>query len=45
MGRIQVVLDNDIEKELRSRSQKKGDMSNLINKTLRVEFGMEEKQQ
>ena len=34
MGRIQVVLDEDVEQALRSKAKVKGDISRIINETL-----------
>lgn len=38
MGRVQVVLDADVEKLLRDRCKKKGDMSKFVNEALREQF-------
>ena len=35
MGRVQVVLDDDVEALLRNHIQKKGDISRIINEALR----------
>ena len=41
MGRVQVVLERDIEMQLRNRMSKKGDLSKIINKALVVYFSRE----
>jgi len=35
MGRVQVVLDDDVEKLLRNHVERKGDISKIINEALR----------
>ena len=35
MGRVQVVLEDDLEELLRNRIKRKGDMSRIINEALR----------
>jgi len=35
MGRVQVVLDEDVEKLLRNHIQRKGDISKIINDAIR----------
>lgn len=38
MGRIQVVLSDELEMQLRQRSLKKGDISEIISEALRELF-------
>ena len=41
MGRVNVVLDDDIEALLRNHIKRKGDISKIINEALRKYFGEE----
>jgi len=36
MGRVNVVLEEDVEELLRKHTRKKGDISRIINEALRV---------
>jgi len=38
MGRVQVVLEDPVEAELRRRALKKGDISAIINQALKEKF-------
>jgi len=35
LGRVQVVLDDDVEKLLRNHIERKGDLSRIVNEALR----------
>ena len=35
MGRIQIILDKDVETTLRDLAKRKGDLSEIVNKALR----------
>jgi len=41
LGRVQVVLEDLVEDELRDRAKKKGDISRIINQALKQFWGGE----
>jgi hypothetical protein len=45
MGKVTVVLNDDVEKFLRDHLHKKGDLSNLINDACRTAYGIRKPQE